>query len=91
MTLLITYESKPGMREMFVSEVVSRGLLDKIRKDEGCISYSYYYDAFDSNKLLLVEEWTQEECQKKHMETSHTKELLTIKSKYIEDSVVKKL
>jgi len=91
MTLLITYKAKPGMRERFVNEVVSRGLLDKIRKDDGCIAYRYYYDAADCDNLLLVEEWTKEECQKKHMEMAHTKELLAIKSEYILESAVKKL
>lgn len=91
MILLITYKAKPGMREKFVEEVVSRGLLERIRKDEGCIYYRYYYDADDCDKLLLVEEWTEEECQKKHMEMSHTKELLSIKDEYIDESSVKKL
>ncbi len=91
MTLLITYKTKLGMREEFVNEVAARGLLDKIRKDDGCISYRYYYDAADENKLLLVEEWREEECQKRHMETPHTKELLAIKNDYIEESAVKKL
>ena len=38
LTLTVVYTSKPGMRQAFVEEVVARGILDKIRAEEGCIA-----------------------------------------------------
>ena len=43
--LLVKYQTKPNKRKDFVKKVISSGVLEKIRQEDGYISYDYYYDA----------------------------------------------
>ena len=43
--LLVKYQTKLNKRKDFVKEVISSGVLEEIRQEDGCISYDYYYDA----------------------------------------------
>ena len=43
--LLVKYQTKPNKRKDFVKKVISSGVLEEIRQEDGCISYDYYYDA----------------------------------------------
>ncbi len=54
------------------------------------MSYNYYDDIEDQDKLLLVEEWESEENQQKHLQMPHMEMLKQIKEKYVFDTVVTK-
>ena len=54
------------------------------------MSYNYYDDVEDSDKLLLVEEWESEEDQQKHLQMPHMETLKQIKEKYVLDTAVTK-
>ena len=41
--LLVTYSARPGMREEFVQKVREAGILEAIRKENGCVRYDYFY------------------------------------------------
>lgn len=88
--LLVRYTTQSGMRGKFVEAVMASGILDQIRKEKGCVSYNYYEDVEDPDKLLLVEEWESEEDQQKHLQMSHMEMLKQIKGKYVLDTVVTK-
>ena len=84
--LLVRYTTKSGMRGKFVEAVMASGILDQIRKEKGCMSYNYYDDAEDPDKLLLVEEWESQ----KHLQMPHMEMLKQIKEKYVLDTAVTK-
>lgn len=81
--LLVKYKMKSGSREAFVDEVTSSGILEKIKREDGFVSYDYYYDAVDPNSLLLMEEWQSEAQQQQHLLSSHMQALKQIKDKYV--------
>lgn len=89
-TLIVKYKCKAGMREKFLDEVKSAGIIDKIHRENGFIGYDYYLSADDPDKLLLVEKWSSEERQKAHLETEHMGKLKLIKEKYVTDTQVEK-
>lgn len=62
--LCVTYTTKPGMRDKFIQEVRSSGVLDEILAEHGCLGYVYYCSALEKDKILLVEKWDTEEHQK---------------------------
>lgn len=39
LTLCVTYHAKPGMRDAFIQQVFASGVLEEIRREDGCISY----------------------------------------------------
>lgn len=91
LVLLVKYKTKPHKREVFVDEVTASGVLEKIRKEAGFVSYDYYFDAADSDSLLLVEEWQSEEQQKQHLQTKHMEILKNIKEKYVLETSIRKI
>lgn len=78
------------MREAFLSDITTSGILDIIRAEEGCIRYDYFLSAADPDQILLVEEWTSEAMQQTHMQTLHMAKLAQIKEKYVDDTTVEK-
>lgn len=88
--LCVTYTAKPGMREKFMQELLSSGLLDEIRQEEGCLGYAYYFSVQDEDDILLVEQWDTEAHQKRHLEQPHMEKLRSIKNCYVVDTRVEK-
>lgn len=83
--LIVKYKAKHGLREKFVNDVFDLHIIDKIKCEDGFISYKYFYDAKEADDLLLVEEWESEEKQQNHLKTEHMKELKELKDKYLLD------
>ena len=80
--LIVRYRTKHGLRENFINDVFGLHIIDKIKCEDGFISYKYFYDAEEADSLLLVEEWESEEKQQNHLKTEHMKELKELKDKY---------
>lgn len=64
------------------------GILDQIRREEGCLDYRYYLPEEEDGTLLLVERWTGPEAQKAHMATSHMARLGQVKAQYVAETSV---
>lgn len=88
--LIVTYTAQQGMREHYVNEVTASGILDTIRHEDGCLGYTYYYDAEDADKIILIEQWQSLEQQQVHMTQPHMTRLMAIKDRYIGDTQVRK-
>lgn len=88
MRIFVNYKAKQGKREGFLDYVLSSGTLEKIKNEDGCILYNYYFDALDKDTILLIEEWKNEECQKRHLSSPHMKELLEKKKEYIDSTEI---
>lgn len=88
--LCVTYTTKPGMRDKFIQEVRSSGVLDEILAEHGCLGYAYYCSALEKDKILLVEKWDTEEHQKMHLTQPHMERLRSIKNRYITDTLLEK-
>ena len=84
--VLITYAAKPGCKEKFVAAVTEAGILDKIRQEDGCIRYGYFYPVDREDTILLMEEWQSEAHQQVHMTQSHMADLMKLKAEYILDT-----
>lgn len=46
-------------------------LVDKTRKEYGCISYNLYQDKLNHSILTVIEEWESEEALENHKNTEH--------------------
>ena len=87
---LVTYTAKPGKRQDYISALTDSGILKKIREENGCLSYDFYFSEEDENTLLLVEQWQDADCQKVHLEQPHMKEAMAVKEQYIDQTSVVK-
>ncbi|MFR4336590.1 MAG: putative quinol monooxygenase [Lawsonibacter sp.] len=78
----------PGQRDAFLQMMRESGILDQIRREEGCLDYRYYLPEEEDGTLLLVERWTGPEAQKAHMATSHMARLGQVKAQYVAETSV---
>ena len=88
MLFQVTYTMLPGQRDAFLQMMRESGILDQIRREEGCLDYRYYLPEEEDATLLLVERWTGTEAQKAHMATSHMARLGQVKAQYVAETSV---
>lgn len=88
MLFQVTYTMLPGQRDAFLQMMRESGILDQIRREEGCLDYRYYLPEEEDGTLLLVERWTGPEAQKAHMATEHMARLGQVKAQYVAETSV---
>lgn len=86
--LLVTFRCFPGKREAFVERVRKEGVLDAVRKEDGCHRYDYFFSEGDKDLILLVEAWESETHQKVHIGQPHMDLLRTFKGEYVADTQI---
>ena len=42
LTLYVRYLAKPGCRETFLRQLTTHGVIDAIRREDGCLRYDYF-------------------------------------------------
>ena len=88
MLFQVTYTMLPGQRDAFLQMMRESGILDQIRREEGCLDYRYDLPEEEDGTLLLVERWSGPEAQKAHMATSHMARLGQVKAQYVAETSV---
>ena len=91
-TICVIYQANDdASRKSFLNELKEAGVIDLIRKEDGCLKYEYYFSVDDDCKIVLFEEWKNQDCQRVHMTQPHMKTAAEIKSKYIESVQLKEI
>ena len=81
--LKIAIDTPSGINSL---DAKAEGIVDEIRKENGCIRYDYYYSEKDPNEILLIEEWESKEHQQIHIDQPHMARLREFKNDYIEST-----
>lgn len=87
-TIYVKFDCLPQKREAFIQKVKDTGILDAIRKEEGCLKYEYYLSEKDPNELLLIEQWATKEHQQVHISQPHMAKLREFKADYITNTLL---
>ena len=82
LTINIYYTGKNGSAKEFAKEMLSSGLVDKIRNEEGNKKYEYFYPENDPETVLLIDCWENEEALDKHHKSPMMKEIAALREKY---------
>lgn len=88
--LNVTYKCKPQMRDEFLEMIMSEGIDDACRGEDGNIKYDYYIPTDDSDDLLLVEKWRDAEALDKHSKQPHFARLGELKKDFVNDTIIEK-
>lgn len=86
--LNVTYTMKPSMRDTFLNAVQTQGILDTVRREDGCLQYAYYLPVEEADTLLLVECWQDRAAQQAHLATPHMAALGKIKAECVVDTQI---
>ncbi len=82
-TIYVVFKSYEGKREEYIDLLKREGIVDAVRREDGCIRYDYYFSEKDPNEILLIEAWETKEHQQIHIEQPHMARLRELKGDYI--------
>lgn len=78
----IYYTGKDGSARKFVDEMISRGIVEKIRQEEGNEMYDYFFPIDDFETVLLIDKWKDQESLDLHHKSEMMQEIATLRKKY---------
>ena len=81
-TINIYYKGEHGNAKKFAKEMVSRGIVDRVRKEKGNERYEYFFPFDDEETVLLIDRWKNEEALDIHHKSEMMKEIADLRNKY---------
>ena len=81
-TINIYYSGENGNAVKFANEMISSGLVDKIRKKEGNLRYDYFFPMNDKETVLLIDSWENQAALDVHHALPLMGEIAALREKY---------
>lgn len=81
-TVNILYTGKNGSAKAFAEEMVSSGLVERIRAEAGNVRYEYFFPMEDSESVLLIDCWKNQEAIDIHHKSEMMAEIAELRKKY---------
>ena len=82
LTVNIYYTGKDGSARKFTEEMVSSGLVERIRGEEGNEKYAYFFPAEDPETVLLIDRWRDQAALDVHHKTPMMEQIAALRTKY---------
>lgn len=81
-TLNIYYSGKNGNAVKFANEMISSGLVQAIRNEKGNFRYDYFLPIDDSETVLLIDSWQDQNAIDTHHGSPMMKQIVELREKY---------
>lgn len=72
-TVNIYYQSINGNAKKFAEEMISSGIVNEIRSENGNIRYDYFFPMDDNETVLLIDSWNDQHVLDIHHASSMMK------------------
>ena len=82
-TIYVVFKCVPGKREEYIESLKAEGIVDAVRREDGCIRYDYYFSEGDPDEILLIEAWESKKHQEIHIEQPHMARLRELKPDFV--------
>lgn len=84
MSLIINiyYKGENGNARKFAREMVSSGIVDRVRKENGNLKYEYFFPMEDQETVMLIDKWKDEKALDIHHKSPMMKEIAILREKY---------
>ena len=84
MSLIINiyYTGTNGSARKFAEEIVSSGIVDRVWAEEGNERYEYFFPMEDSETVMLIDKWKNQEALDLHHKSEMMKEIADLRNKY---------
>lgn len=81
-TINIYYRGKNGNARRFAEEMVTSGVLNDIRAQEGNIRYEYFFPMDDGETVLLIDSWKDQHSIDVHHASPMMAQIARLREKY---------
>jgi len=78
----IYYTGENGNARKFANEMISSGIVDRIRKEEGNLKYEYFFPIDYPETVLFIDKWKDKEALDIHHKSLMMKEIAELREKY---------
>ena len=84
MSLIINiyYTGENGTAKKFAKEMVSSGIVDRVRAEKGNLRYNYFFPMDDPETVLLIDRRENQEALDEHHKSPMMKEIAKLRDKY---------
>ncbi len=81
-TVNLYYTGTNGNARKFAEEMINSGTVDAIRNENGNLKYEYFLPINDSETILLIDSWTNQEAIDIHHKSPMMKKIIELREKY---------
>jgi len=81
-TINIYYHGNNGNARKFAEEMLSSGIVDDIRAENGNLKYEYFFPMDDPETVLLIDSWKDQDALDKHHATPMMQKIIELREKY---------
>ncbi|MBQ9314672.1 MAG: antibiotic biosynthesis monooxygenase [Clostridia bacterium] len=78
----IYYTGKDGSARKFAEEMVSSGIVDRVRAEECNERYEYFFPMEDEETVMLMDKWKNQEALDLHHKSEMMQEIANLRNKY---------
>lgn len=81
-TVNIYYKGKNGSAKQFAEEMISSGIVDAVRAEDGNEKYEYFFQMNDPETVLLIDRWKDQQAIDIHHKSEMMKQIAELREKY---------
>lgn len=81
-TVNIYYSGMNGNAKKFVEEMISSGVVDDIRAEDGNLRYEYFFPMNDAETVLLIDSWADQHSLDVHHASPMMEKITELREKY---------
>ena len=81
-TINIYYSGTHGNARKFAEEMLSSGIVDEIRAQEGNLKYEYFFPMNDDETILLIDSWENQQALDIHHKSPMMQKIIDLREKY---------
>ena len=78
----IYYTGENGSARKFAEEMMSSGIVDRVRSEEGNERYEYFFPMKDKETVMLIDKWKNQEALDLHHKSDMMKQIANLREKY---------
>ena len=82
LTINIYYSGENGNARKFANEMISSGIVDQVRNEEGNLGYNYFFPMDDPETILLIDQWKDENALDLHHKSDMMGDIAKLREKY---------
>ena len=81
-TINIYYSGTNGNARKFAEEMLSSGIVDEIRAEDGNLKYEYFLPLNDGETVLLIDSWKNQKALDIHHKSPMMQKIIGLREKY---------
>ena len=81
-TVNLYYTGRNGSARQFAEEMVARGVVQRVRAEEGNERYEYFFPAEDPETVLLIDRWRDQAALDFHHKSPMMESIAALREKY---------